>query len=302
MQSNTSLSVIALIATAIHNVITRILIKYRTKWNRTIWYRDIIFQCSAIKYRTNRNRTNQYRDIIFNAVRSNTAQIGTATIDTAEFESSHHPYNINLICLPGGGACKRASPDRRVRHWRSNAAGSCRPEVDRRGRRRNPARHIASVSRQHEGSDKRIRTAEDHNCENIPAYAGGVNVTTRIQSSTSPTYYVIIYTKYWNVDPAIFSARFVGGWGFNPLSLWCLSTLKFVLPPPEKIVKVSQKYIADPSLWFSHKSNTEYLLTFKYYSTALRASTTMLLYCFYIYIIIGDDFYLIVYGSPDGQC
>ena len=46
------------------------------------------------------------------------------------------------------------------------------------------------------------------------------------------------------------SARFVGGWGLT-LPLWCLSTPKFVLPPPpEKIVNVSQKYIADPPLIF----------------------------------------------------
>ena len=46
----------------------------------------------------------------------------------------------------------------------------------------------------------------------------------------------------------MFSAWFVGGGGLPPL--WCLSTLKFVLyyPPPENIVKISQKYIADPPL------------------------------------------------------
>ena len=44
------------------------------------------------------------------------------------------------------------------------------------------------------------------------------------------------------------------GWVFNPL--WCFSTPKFVLTP-EKIVKISKIYIADP-LWFSHKSSTEY--------------------------------------------
>ena len=47
-----------------------------------------------------------------------------------------------------------------------------------------------------------------------------------------------------------------GGMGGNPI--WCLSTPapEFVLTPLEKIVKLSQKYIADP-LWFSHKSNTD---------------------------------------------
>ena len=44
----------------------------------------------------------------------------------------------------------------------------------------------------------------------------------------------------------------VGGGGLIPL--WCLSTPKFVLPP-EKIVQISQKYIADP-FWFPHKSST----------------------------------------------
>jgi len=53
----------------------------------------------------------------------------------------------------------------------------------------------------------------------------------------------------------ISSARFVGGWGLTPL--WCLSTPKFVLTP-RKIVKISQKYIADP-LWFSHKWSTVYI-------------------------------------------
>ena len=42
------------------------------------------------------------------------------------------------------------------------------------------------------------------------------------------------------------SAGFFRGWGFNP-PLCCLSTFMFLLmTPPEKIVKISQKYIADP--------------------------------------------------------
>ena len=49
----------------------------------------------------------------------------------------------------------------------------------------------------------------------------------------------------------------LGVWGFNPL--WCLSTPKFVLTPHRKIVKMSQKYIADP-LWFSHKSSTDHII------------------------------------------
>ena len=56
------------------------------------------------------------------------------------------------------------------------------------------------------------------------------------------------------------SARFVGGWGLGiqppsgasqPLPQVCID------PPPEKIVEINQKYIAD-SLWFSHKSSTAY--------------------------------------------
>ena len=51
-----------------------------------------------------------------------------------------------------------------------------------------------------------------------------------------------------NID---ISARFdgggVGGLTPPPPALWCLSTPKFVLTP-EKIVKISQKYIADPPL------------------------------------------------------
>ena len=41
------------------------------------------------------------------------------------------------------------------------------------------------------------------------------------------------------------SARFVGGWGFNP-PLVPLNPQ--VCINPEKIVKISQKYIADPPL------------------------------------------------------
>ena len=46
-----------------------------------------------------------------------------------------------------------------------------------------------------------------------------------------------------------------GVWGFN-LPLVPLSLPKFVLNI-QKIVKISQKFIADP-LWFSHKSITDF--------------------------------------------
>ena len=52
------------------------------------------------------------------------------------------------------------------------------------------------------------------------------------------------------------------GKGVNPF--WCLSTPKFVLtPPPEIIVKISQKYTAGP-LWFCHKSSTDSSCTSTY--------------------------------------
>ena len=49
------------------------------------------------------------------------------------------------------------------------------------------------------------------------------------------------------------SAQFVGE-GFNP-PLVPLNP-QVCIDPPEKIVKIRQKYIAD-LLWFSHKSSTE---------------------------------------------
>ena len=45
-----------------------------------------------------------------------------------------------------------------------------------------------------------------------------------------------------------FSARFVGGWGFNPSG--ASQPPKFVFNPPQKKVKISQKYIDDPPLVF----------------------------------------------------
>ena len=51
-----------------------------------------------------------------------------------------------------------------------------------------------------------------------------------------------------------------GDWGFNPPPPLVPLTPKFVLTP-EKIVKISQKYIADPPpLWFSHKSSTVHII------------------------------------------
>ena len=47
------------------------------------------------------------------------------------------------------------------------------------------------------------------------------------------------------------SARFVGGGGYLPSGEFQLPSLHW----PLKIVKISQKYIADP-LWFSYKSST----------------------------------------------
>ena len=52
-------------------------------------------------------------------------------------------------------------------------------------------------------------------------------------------YLLIAYISF------IVSARIVGGWGFNPLPLWCLLTSQVCIYP-EKIVKISQKYIAPP--------------------------------------------------------
>ena len=47
------------------------------------------------------------------------------------------------------------------------------------------------------------------------------------------------------------------GWGLNPLHL-VPPNPQVCIVPPKKIVKISQKYIADPPPpWFSHKSSTE---------------------------------------------
>ena len=56
------------------------------------------------------------------------------------------------------------------------------------------------------------------------------------------------------------SARFVGGWRVQ-LPVWCLSTPKFLLTP-EKIVKISQKYIANPPPVFPQ---IKYCMTIRWY-------------------------------------
>ena len=55
-------------------------------------------------------------------------------------------------------------------------------------------------------------------------------------------YYSMYYFPFVWLSPVLNLSR---GWGFNP-SLWCLSTPYVCIDPPEKIVKISQKHIADP--------------------------------------------------------
>ena len=53
---------------------------------------------------------------------------------------------------------------------------------------------------------------------------------------------------------------FSGGWGFNPPS--SASQPPPQISSPRKLVKNSQKYIADP-LWFYHKSSTGFINHFQ---------------------------------------
>ena len=61
----------------------------------------------------------------------------------------------------------------------------------------------------------------------------------------------------------VYMKKWVSGSEVKLTPLWYLSTPKpkFVLTP-EKIINISQKYIAD--LWFSHKSTTGYRQKFKH--------------------------------------
>ena len=58
--------------------------------------------------------------------------------------------------------------------------------------------------------------------------------------------------KLKNINGGAVQCSICRGWGFNPPG--ASQPPKFVLTP-KKIVKISQKYIADP-LWFSHRSST----------------------------------------------
>ena len=70
---------------------------------------------------------------------------------------------------------------------------------------------------------------------------------------------------FWIFSPtfiAIDSSRFVGGWGFNPLSE--ASQPPSSQWPPTGLVKMTQKCIADP-LRFYHKSSTGNRYNYNYY-------------------------------------